>query len=98
MLLLNKLKNEARVVPPAIMAAATGKTCGFAPELPHAREFPGAASATIYETSRTVADGKGECMTPRFVADSEIVASRTPLGSVRLDAAASRARVGQQVC
>jgi hypothetical protein len=97
MLLLNKLENEARVVPSAIVSAATGKAGRFASEPPDAWEFTRAAAATIQQSPGPMTNWKGKRMAARFATDPKIMTRRAPLGPVGLNPAASCARVSQQM-
>lgn len=88
---LNKLKNEARVVPSAIVNAAAREAGGPSSERADAGELLPATPAPVKQPPGALPDRKGQGMAARFVAYPEIMAGCAPLGAVRLDAAATGA-------
>lgn len=90
---LNKPKNEARVVPSAIVNAATREAGRPLSKWADTGELSPATAAPVEQPAGALPDGKGQGMTARFVAYAQIMAGRAPLSAVRLDAAAAGACV-----
>ncbi len=81
----------------AIKGAATGQAGRGTPQRPGAREFPPAMRTAITIAARQAADGEGELMAARFPRDPEIGAGTPPIRSVRGEAAAAGAKLGQEM-
>lgn len=63
----------------------------------HARKIFSTARTAIKESARPFLHGKGQRMTPRFIADTEIAAGLAPFGSVRRNTAVAGAELREEM-
>lgn len=93
----DKPKDEARIVPAAIMRATTGETRGPRLEPPDARKVAPAAATFVEQAAGAGANREGERVATLFIRNPEIATRCPPLIAVRLYPPAAGPRVREQM-
>jgi hypothetical protein len=73
------------------------ETCDRAPDPADAREILPAPRASVEITPGSALNRKGQRMGASFIGDAEVAAGFSPFDSMRRDAAAARAELGEQM-